>query len=135
MTGPRSGGPPAYDQKQLVLIRASFFLGIVMFAGVTYVVHKQGGVAAGPPADVLRYVPMVAIVAALLGLAPLRALWGREPNPVKRLTISFIGWAFGEAAALAGCVYYFFTDDPKFAIAGTFVLLATFMLFPIKRPE
>jgi hypothetical protein len=136
MTEPRrSGGPPAYDQRQLALIRLSLFLGVAMFVGVTYVLHRQGGIPAGPLPDGIRYLPVAAITAGLIALFPLRALWSRETKPAKRITISVMGWASGEAAALGGCVYYFATDDPKFAIVGIFVLLAAFMLFPIRRPD
>jgi len=136
MTGPRQpGGAPVYDQKQLTLIRASFVMGVAMFAVVTFFLHKQNGLPQGPPPDTLIYLPIVSIAVGLLSMFPLRTMWARETDPTKRLTLSFIGWAIGEAAALSGCVYYFFTDDPRFAIAGIFVLLATLMLFPIRRPD
>jgi hypothetical protein len=41
----------------------------------------------------------------------------------------------GEGVALAGGVYYFITNDPRYYVTGILVLLASFMLFPIKRPE
>ena len=136
MTGPRQpGNAPVYDDKQLMLIRASFLLGVLMFGGVSFFLHRQNGVPPGPVPDGLIYVPIAAIAIALLAIFPVRTLWTRAAGRQQRVTFAFIGWAMGEGAALAGGVYYFATDDAKFFVVGVFVLLATVMLFPITRQD
>jgi hypothetical protein len=80
-------------------------------------------------------VPIVALAIGLVGMLVLRAIWSRAVDEKQRSTLMIVGWAMGEGVALAGGVYYFITNDPRYYVTGILVLLASFMLFPIKRPE
>jgi hypothetical protein len=136
MTAPsQGGGSPAELMKVRMLIRASLLGGVVMFGAVVYFQHHQGPFTPAPNPQELIYVPVIAIALALGGMFAVRPIWSRATGDAQRFSLALMGWAMGEGAALAGAVYYFLTDDPKFYIAGIFVLLASFMLFPIKRPE
>jgi hypothetical protein len=44
-----------------------------------------------------------------------------------------IGWAAGELAALAGGVHYFLTNDPQWYGTGVLVLVASYVVLPIRR--
>ena len=136
MTGPQPGGGAPVDLLRVrMLIRAALFTGVAMFGAVIYFQHRQAGWAPPRFLPELVYVPIVATALALVGMFVLRAVWSRTTNDQQRATYMVMGWAMGEGAALAGGVYYFITDDPRYYIAGIFVLLASFMLFPINRPE
>ncbi len=136
MTAPlQGGGSPAQVLRVRMLIRASLLGGVVMFGAVTVFLHRQGDWAPAPNPQELIYVPVIAIALALGGMSVVRPIWSRATNEAQRFSFALMGWAMGEGAALAGGVYYFLTDDAKFYLAGIFVLLASFMLFPIKRPD
>jgi hypothetical protein len=110
-------------------------MGSVMVAGVAYFLHSRGGAPVEPPPEMLIYVPIVAIAGALLAIFPIRTWLMRTADPIGRQNILLIGWAVGDAAALAGCVYYLLTHDSRFAITGIFVLLACMILLPIRGRE
>lgn len=136
MTAPRQDGTSPADMMRVrMLIRAALLGGVVMFGAVTFVLHRQTDFASVKNAAELIYVPIIAMALGLGGIFAIRPMWSRATNEAQRFTYALMGWAMGEGAALAGGVYYFLTDDAKFYIAGIFVLLASFMLFPIKRPE
>ena len=136
MTGPPGRpGAPEYGPKDLMLIRASFLMGVLMFGGVVFFLHRGAGAPSEPAPDMLIYVPIGAAAVALLAFYPLRSAMMRATDNASRMTLMMAGWGLGEFAALAGGVYYFLTDDPRFALSGVFVLLASFILFPIKRPD
>ncbi len=136
MTAPRQGdSSPAAIMRTRMLIRASLLGGVVMFGAVVYFQHHQGTFTPAPNPQELIYVPAIAIALALGGIFAVRPIWSRATGEAQRFTYALMGWAMGEGAALAAGVYYFLTDDPRFYVAGIFVLLASFMLFPIKRPE
>jgi hypothetical protein len=124
-----------YSLRDLMVIRAANVAGAAMFGGVIYWLHHQNNWSPAAPDPMLRYLPMAAIAIALVGMFIFRPIWAKAGEPARRNYLSIVGWAMGEGAALAGGVYYFLTDDARFYITGMFVLLASLMLFPIKRPD
>jgi hypothetical protein len=136
MTGPQQGGgSPAQILRVRMLIRAALLLGVGMLGVVTYFQHQQNGSVSWDRVPQLAYVPIVALAIGLVGMLVLRAIWSRAVDEKQRSTLMIVGWAMGEGVALAGGVYYFITNDPRYYVTGILVLLASFMLFPIKRPE
>jgi hypothetical protein len=133
VTGPqRPGGAPPSDPRVLMVIRLAFLLGDLLFAGVTYWTHRKGRTSPGPPPDALIYLPITGIAIAFVTILPLRrALAGVTYGP-QRASMLLVGWATGNLAALGGMVYYWFTDDARFALTGVFVLLVTFLIYPIR---
>jgi ABC-type Mn2+/Zn2+ transport system permease subunit len=71
-------------------------------------------------------------VVAVLLLLVLRARLARLTESAGR-SVLIIAWAIGEAAALFGGVYYFLSGEPQWFIIGLFLMLASFILFPIRR--
>ena len=125
--------PPTEQQRDaaLFLVRVSLFLGVALFGGVSWFLHHQG--APLPPAvPGLVYVPMVAVPAGFLGIVLVRMVRSQRTDPRQRASLALIGWALGEAPALAGGVYYYMSGDPRWLFIGTFVLLASFLLLPIR---
>lgn len=125
---------PQQRALQLLMIRASMFAGVTLFGAVIWVTHRQGAwqPMALPPA--MHLLPMVAIAAGALGVLLVRFVWSTRPTGADRTPLAIIGWGIAEAPAIAGAVYYWFTDDPRWMIGGAFVLLASFLLLPV-RPD
>jgi hypothetical protein len=118
-----------------MLIRAALLGGVGMLGVVIYFQHQQNGWVSIERDPQLAYVPIVALAIGLAGMLVLRAVSSRAVDEKKRSALMILGWAMGEGVALAGGVYYFITNDPSYYVTGILVLLASFMLFPIKRPD
>lgn len=120
------------DLRTLAIIRIAYLGGVLMFGGVTYFLHHQGAWHAEGVPDGFKYFPVLAVVAAMGGMAVLRPIWARATDVPRRASLTVIGWAIGEGAALAGAVYYFLSDDAQWYITGMLVLILAFFLFPIR---
>jgi hypothetical protein len=134
LTNPRirpSAAPPA---STLAVIRIALLVGVLMFGAVTYMVQRgDTWQAAGPDLlDTLRVALLATWVVAVLLLLVLRARLTRLTEVAGR-SVLIIAWAVGEGAALFGGVYYFLSGNPEWFIIGLFVMLASFILFPIRR--
>ena len=118
----------------LAVIRIALLTGVLMFGAVTYYVQRGGEWQQADPDALatLRLVMLVTWVVAVLLLLVLRARLTRLREPSAR-TVLIIAWAIGEAAALLGGVYYFLSGDPQWFIIGLFLMLASFILFPMRR--
>ncbi len=129
--------PRRAQTAQLSIIRLSMLAGMLLFGGVIWWQRRSGPT---PPADpsLASNVQTLATIwmgVAVLGLAALLAFGNRRPTEERRRTVSIIAWALGEGAALAGGVVYFIVGDARWYIAGIFVLLASFVLFPARRRD
>jgi hypothetical protein len=113
--------------KTVSLIRLSLVMGAVLFALVTYVQRRNGGLAdsAMPEENLvrLRYIHW-AIAAFAMGWALFWRSRMESAMTVEGVVQALIvGWAPGEAAALMGGVIYF-TGGPPSALAFGFVAFA-----------
>jgi hypothetical protein len=134
LTNPRirpSAAPPA---STLAVIRIALLGGVLMFGAVTYMVQRgDTWQAAGPDLlGTLRVALLATWVVAVVLLLVLRARLTRLTEVAGR-SVLIIAWAVGEGAALFGGVYYFLSGNPEWFIIGLFVMLASFILFPIRR--
>ena len=135
MTGPaRRPGPG--PEASLALIRIAMLVGVLTFGGVIWYLHRQPAYAPAPPTEGLQrltraldYV-MIGVVAALVAL---RVATGRTRDAARARSLTIIGWAAGELAALAGGVHYFLTNDPRWYGIGVLVLIASYVVLPIRR--
>ena len=134
MTAPaRQPGPrPAAS---LALIRIAMLVGVLTFGAVIWFLHRQ---SAAPPAasegaqrlaGALGYV-MIAVVVAIIAI---RVAMARARDAERARSLNVIGWAAGELAALAGGVHYFLTNDPQWYGTGVLVLVASYVVLPIRR--
>jgi hypothetical protein len=118
----------------------TILLGIALFAGlVVWVWHSLGTDA--PPAAIagkLRVVGVMTWLYALVQIADMR-FWHSNVSEKRRLATripeSVIGWLFGQMIACFGIVYYGVTEDVRWYVAGIALLLATFVIFPIRRDD
>jgi hypothetical protein len=118
----------------------TILLGIALFAGlVVWVWHSLG--AEPRPAALagkLRVVGVMTWLYALVQIADMR-FWHSSISEKRRLASgipeSVIGWLFGQMLACFGIVYYGVTEDARWYVAGLALLLATFVIFPIRRDD
>ena len=129
MTAPRT------PVQNLGLIQASMLAGPLLLVGVSYFVHHQPGYSPlGVPAGIQYALPILCLI-ALGGVLAVRSMRSSVTEVQRYAFLSLIGWAIAEAAALAGALYYFMTDDPKWAATGIFVMLFGALMLPAKRPD
>lgn len=128
---PGATPPPAAT---LGVIRIALLTGVLMFGGITWFMQRGAdwSPADGDSLRLLRIGMLATWVVAVLLLLVLRARLGRLTEAAGR-SMLIIGWAIGEGAALFGAVYYFLSGQAEWYIAGLFVMLAAFILFPIRR--
>jgi hypothetical protein len=116
-------------------------LGITLFFGlVVWVWHSLG--AAGPhPGDLIRKLRIVGIMTWLYALVQLidirfyRSAAARKRRIAMGIPESLIAWLFGQMIAWFGIIYYGFTEDPRWYLAGLVALLLTFAAFPVRRND
>lgn len=119
-------------------VRAILFA-IALFVGlVVWVWHSVSAAAPTPPSFVrkLRVVGIMTWLYALLQLVDMR-FWHSQVAERRRQSMripeSLIAWLFGQMFAWFGIVYYAFTEDIRWYVAGLAFFLLTFAAFPIRR--
>jgi hypothetical protein len=118
----------------------TILIGIALFAGlVVWVWHSLGPQPRSEPlASKLRVVGVMTWLYALVQIADMR-FWHSNVSEKRRLAAripeSVIGWLFGQMLACFGIVYYGVTEDARWYVAGLALLLATFVIFPIRRDD
>jgi len=123
-----------------VRVRA-ILLGVTLFVGlVVWVWHSVGASSPQPGAfiDKLRVVGIMTWLYALVQILDMR-FWHSGIARRRRISLgipeSLIAWLFGQMLAWFGIVYYGFTEDARWYVAGLVVLLLTFVAFPIRRDD
>lgn len=135
MTEPAPRPPTDAERlRTLGLIRVALLLGVLMFGGITWLENRQALPAVGPAlsSHALRVLVIVLVAAAVAGMLVVRVLLAREANVRRRGALCIIAWAGGEAAALGGGVYYFVFHDPRWYAVGLLVLVASFVVVPLR---
>jgi hypothetical protein len=134
LTNPRVSAHRPPPASTLAIVRIALLVGVLMFGAVTYYVHRGAEWRAAQPdaLSTLRLAMLSTWVVAVLLLLVLRARLARLTESAGR-SVLIIAWAIGEAAALFGGVYYFLSGEPQWFIIGLFLMLASFILFPIRR--
>jgi hypothetical protein len=118
----------------------TILLGIALFAGLVVWVWHSLGPEPHPAAlaGKLRVVGVMTWLYALAQIADMR-FWHSGISEKRRLASgipeSVIGWLFGQMLACFGIVYYGVTEDARWYAAGLALLLATFVIFPIRRDD
>jgi hypothetical protein len=116
-------------------------LGITLFFGLAvWVWHSFGSTNASSVvlAGKLRIVGIMTWLYALVQLLDIRFF--RSAAAMKRraamgIPESLIAWLFGQMLAWFGIIYYGFTEDVRWFLAGLVVLLLTFAAFPVRRND
>ena len=116
-------------------------LGLTLFFGLTvWIWHSLG--ASSPDSGVLvRKLRIVGIMTWLYALVQLldirfwRSAAARKRREAMGIPDSLIAWLFGQMLAWFGIIYYAFTEDARWYLAGLVVLVVTFVVFPVRQAE
>lgn len=129
---PARGSPP--PASSLAVVRIALLMGVLMFGAATYYVQGRPNWEPATP-DVLSTLHVVMLAVLVLAVVLLLVLRtrGTPGTDASGRTMLVIAWAIGETAALFGGVYYFLSGNAQWFIIGLFVMLASFILFPIRR--
>jgi len=131
MTHPSGSSPN--PETVAKLIRLSMFMGPTLLGVVILFIHRQPGYEPVAAWKGLQIMIGAAMLAGLVVIFVARTLTARAANANEAGARQLMGWAGGEFAALAGGVYYFLTNDPRLYIVGMIILLASFILVPLRR--
>lgn len=117
----------------------AILLGLALFVGlVVWVWHSLGGPEREPSALVhkLRIVGIMTWLYALLQIVDMR-FWHSRIAERRRISMGIpervIAWLFGQMLACFGIVFYAFTEDLRWFVAGVAMLLVTFAVFPVGK--
>jgi hypothetical protein len=116
-------------------------LGVTLFFGLVVWVWHSLGAASGRPGDLAGKLRVVGIMTWLYALVQLidirffRSAAARKRRIAMGIPESLIAWLFGQMIAWFGIIYYGFTEDARWYIAGLVALLLTFAAFPVRRND
>ena len=117
----------------------AILLGIALFVGlVVWVWHSLGSGAPEPSAFVrkLRIVGIMTWLYALVQIVDMR-FWHSRIAERRRVSMGIpervIAWLFGQMLAWYGILYYAFTEDARWLVAGVGMLVVTFVVFPVRK--
>ena len=119
------------------MIRLALLLGVLAFGATTTFIVRRGEwrPSASDALDSLRIVGVGLWVTAILAVAFLRFRGTRIAGRAGTATPAIIGWAIGEAVAIFGGVHYFLSGQPAWYANGVLFLVATFVVFPLRRTD
>ncbi len=117
----------------LRIIRMALLAGVVTFGAVVTYLHSQERPDVPAAAEALQYVNIAFLVMAAAGVMYLQKKHEAERDPARRSTWNIIAWALGEATAMFGGVHYLLSGSPIPYLVGLAMLLASFVLVPIRE--
>jgi hypothetical protein len=123
---------PGASPTQLRIIRISLLLGVIVTGAVVSVLVQGSPPRAPELARPLVMVNAVYLVGAMAGILYFQRRHAAEPVRQRRITFNVIAWALGESTALFGAVHYLLVGSPIPFLVGLGMLLAAFVLVPIR---
>lgn len=125
---PHPGAPPT----ALRLIRISLLMGVVTFGAIVTWMVQDHPPRAPELAQPLLMVNVAYLIGAMAGILYFQRRHAAEPVRQRRVTFNVIAWALGESTALFGAVHYMLVGSPIPFLVGLGMLLAAFVLVPIR---
>ena len=117
----------------------AILLGLALFVGLVVWVWHSFGASAPEPSSFVRKLRIVGIMTwlyALLQIVDMR-FWHSRIAERRRISMGIpervIAWLFGQMLAWFGIVYYAFTEDARWFVAGVAMVLVTFVVFPVRK--
>ncbi len=134
-SNPSVGPPDAAQLRNLALIRFALMVGLALFGGVTWWLHRQPDYVPTGGADALRKALPVVFAPLVLALFAFRLIVTRARDAAAYPSQAIRAWALGEGAGIAGGVYYYLTDNPAWYVGGLILMAGAMVLFPLRVPE
>lgn len=110
-------------------------LGVLLYGGAVFFLRRTGEPPSTDPEQMRQLIwigrGMWAMV--VIGCAVLWQVMQRTESRQKKQSLSIIGWALGEGAALYGATVWFLTGASSLYVPGLVFLLLTFLIFPAAR--
>lgn len=129
--------PPAGRQAPpgvvLRVIRMALLAGVVVFGAVVTLQVRDEPPRAPEMAQTLVYANIALLVCAAAGVMWIQRMHAAEPDAARRQTLNVVAWALGEATAMFGGVHYLLVGSPVPFLVGLGMLLASFVLVPIRE--
>lgn len=126
--------PPAPTAKVFFLIRTAMTVGVITFIGVAWLIRGRGQVAVVPTASLATLTTVmytsVGLAAAAVMLLRMRLA---SSSPEMRRSLSVVGWAVGEFAALFGGVMLFVSGEWRLVLPGALVFALALAAVPLPR--
>ncbi|HEX5872502.1 MAG TPA: hypothetical protein VFY65_18865 [Longimicrobium sp.] len=123
---------PGASPTALRLIRMSLLLAVVSVGAVVTFMVQGTPPEPTPMARPLQIVNVVYLIGAMVGIMYFQRRHAAEPVRQRRVTFNVVAWALGESTALFGAVHYLLVGSPIPFLVGLGMLLAAFVLVPIR---
>ena len=125
--------PERLSRLRAILLAVTLFVGLAV-----YVWHSFGPSPVAHPLLVrkLRGVGALTWIYALVQMIDMRfynSRWAQRRREASGLPDILYGWLFGQMVAWFGILYYGFTEDVRWYVAGLVILGISFLAFPIRR--
>lgn len=133
---PRGGGPPRVPL-QLVVIRLTMVVVVLLLGGVAYLAHRRAGFTPLPlpQTEALHRVGAGFLFTGIGVLLVLRFVFRRRIEQRSSFVPSVVAWAVAEAPALFGAAYFYVTADPTLYSLGLMLLAIALVAFPVRPPR
>jgi hypothetical protein len=117
--------------RTLALIRIALLVGVLVFGGVAWYLHRSGETTYAVDPRGLRVAGQAVWGLMTFGTLGLFLAAGRA-SPERRAAFSVIAWALGEATAIYGGLFWLMLGDPQWYLYGVACLLLTYFIFPVR---
>jgi hypothetical protein len=117
----------------------AILLGLALFVGLVVWVWHSLGVSVPESSAFVRKLRIVGIMTWLYALVQIvdMRFWHSRIAERRRVSMGIpervIAWLFGQMLAWFGIVYYAFTEDARWFVAGVAMLVVTFAVFPVPK--
>lgn len=117
------------------MIRAALLTGVLLFGAAVWYVNRSATTPRIDPsaATLFRFAFYPVLLGSIAGVYIVHTMRSRAAGYEGRVSLTVVGWAVGEGAALFGGVIYLLTGDPLPYLAGLILFLGA--LLAIGIPE
>jgi hypothetical protein len=128
--------------ERLARVRAILLSITLLFGLAVYVFHTLGtsfGTSMTTHPLFIRKLRGVGVMTWLYVLVQMvdmrfyNSRWAQRRRVASGLPDSLYGWLFGQMVAWFGILYYAFTEDVRWYVAGLLILGLSFLVFPIRK--
>jgi hypothetical protein len=123
---------PGASATALRMIRISLLLAVVVTGGMVSVMVQGNPPRAPELARPMLMVNIVYLIGAMAGILYFQRRHAAEPVRQRRVTFNVVAWALGESTGLFGAAHYLLVGSPIPWLVGLAVLVAAFVLVPVR---